>query len=109
MSAVIERVELGDRRSVYQPEQKGLKFPESPTFASVVEERLHRKKRLVAAVRAFAQQGFDFWTRPMAVHFSQVKLSNLILAVGCWIRLPRMQPAFSKITLSSGTRRAQWQ
>ena len=97
MSAVIERVELGDRRSVYQPEQKGLKFPEIPTFASVVEERLHRKKRLVAAVRAFAQQGFDYgfaghltvrdpeypqlyWTNPMAVHFSQVKLSNLILA-----------------------------
>lgn len=97
MSAVIERVELGDRVSVYQPEQKGLIFPEIPSFASVEEERLYRKKHLVAAVRSFAQHGFDYgfaghltvrdpefpqlyWTNPMAVHFSQVKLSNLILA-----------------------------
>ena len=51
----------------------------------------------MAACRAFALQGFDYgfaghltvrdpenpglyWTNPMAVHFSQVKVSNLILA-----------------------------
>ena len=85
------------RISAYQPEQPGLKFPSLPVFATASEERLHRKKRLVAACRAFALHGFDYgfaghltvrdpelpqlyWTNPMAVHFSQVKLSNLILA-----------------------------
>ncbi len=84
------------RISVYQPEQLGLIFPEIPEFATVQEERRHRKERLVAACRAFAQQGFDYgfaghltvrdperpelyWTNPMAVHFSRVKVSNLIL------------------------------
>ena len=58
--------------------------------------RLHRKERLVAACRAFAREGFEYgfaghltvrdpenpelyWTNPMAVHFSMVTLSNLIL------------------------------
>lgn len=84
------------RISVYQPEQEGLKFPEIPVFTTHAAERQHRKERLVAACRAFAQQGFDYgfaghltirdpehpelyWTNPMAVHFSQVKVSNLIL------------------------------
>ena len=84
------------RVSVYQPQQVGLKFPEIPVFATHAEERQHRKQRLVAACRAFAQQGFDYgfaghltvrdperpelyWTNPMAVHFSLVKMSNLIL------------------------------
>jgi len=84
------------RISVYQPTQVGLKFPELPTFATHAEERRHRKERLVAACRAFDQQGFDYgfaghltirdpehpqlyWTNPMCVHFSQVKVSNLIL------------------------------
>ena len=42
---------LGNRVSIYQPEQKGLKFPEEPRFNSPEELRLHRKKRLVAACR----------------------------------------------------------
>jgi len=84
------------RISVYQPTQPGLKFPELPTFNSPAEERQHRKERLVAACRAFAMEGFDYgfaghltvrdperpelyWTNPMAIHFSRVKLSNLIL------------------------------
>ena len=86
-----------DRVSIYQPEQKGLIFPEMPRFASPAEERQYRKEHLVAAVRAFALQGFDYgfaghltvrdpehpqyyWTNPMCVHFSQAKLSNLVLA-----------------------------
>jgi hypothetical protein len=97
MAATLDRVELGKRESIYQPEQPGLKFPTIPKFQSHAEERLYRKRHLVAAVRAFAQYGFDYgfaghltirdpehpelyWTNPMAVHFSQVKLSNLILA-----------------------------
>ena len=84
------------RISVYQPTQPGLKFPELPTFKSFAEERQHRKERLVAACRAFAMEGLAYgfaghltirdperpelyWTNPMAIHFSRVKLSNLIL------------------------------
>ena len=84
------------RISIYQPEQPGLIFPEIAEFKTHAEERQHRKERLVAACRAFDRQGFDYgfaghltvrdpehpslyWTNPMAVHFSQVKVSNLIL------------------------------
>ncbi len=84
------------RVSIYQPEQAGLKFPEIPTFDSVEAHRLHLKQRLAAACRAFALHGLDYgfaghltirdperphlyWTNPMCVHFSQVKVSNLIL------------------------------
>ena len=90
-------IDLGDRESIYQPENKDLIFPRKPTFNSFAEERQHIKERLVAACRAFALEKFDYgfaghltvrdpehpnlyWTNPMAVHFSQVKLSNLILA-----------------------------
>lgn len=83
--------------SIYQPKQEGLIFPQEPEFASFAEERQHRKQRLVAACRAFALEGLDYgfaghltirdpefpqlyWTNPMAVHFAQVKVSNLILA-----------------------------
>lgn len=83
--------------SIYQPKQEGLIFPQVPTFATHAEERQHRKERLVAACREFAVQGFDYgfaghltirdpefpelyWTNPMCVHFSQVRISNLILA-----------------------------
>lgn len=85
------------RISIYQPEQEGLIYPELPEFTSVNEEREYRKKHLVAATRAFALHGFDYgfaghltvrdpehpelyWTNPMCVHFSQVSMSNLILA-----------------------------
>ncbi|MEX5341079.1 class II aldolase/adducin family protein [Pseudomonas sp. I2] len=85
------------RISIYQPEQAGLIFPEIPEFKSFEEERTYRKKHLVAACRAFAQHSLDYgfaghltvrdpefpelyWTNPMAVHFSKVKMSNLILA-----------------------------
>ena len=86
-----------DRISIYQPEQAGLIFPGLPTFANAAQQRQHLKERLVGACRAFALQGFDYgfaghltvrdpenpgryWTNPMAVHFAQVKVSNLICA-----------------------------
>lgn len=89
-------LDLGKRISIYQPEQDGLIFPELPEFTNVDDERRHRKERLVAACRAFAQAGFDYgfaghltvrdpehpelyWTNPMCVHFGKVKMSNLIL------------------------------
>ena len=87
---------LGDRVSIYQPDQSGLKFPEEPKVNSTEELRLYRKQHLVAACRAFAQYKLDYgfaghltvrdpeqpelyWTNPMAVHVGQVKFSNLIL------------------------------
>ncbi|MDF1736559.1 MAG: class II aldolase/adducin family protein [Minwuia sp.] len=89
-------LDLQNRTSIYQPSQPGLKFPEEPKFNSNEELRLDRKKRLVAACRAFSQLQFNFgfaghltirdpehpelyWTNPMAVHFDRVSLSNLIL------------------------------
>ncbi|MFM9428152.1 ribulose-5-phosphate 4-epimerase/fuculose-1-phosphate aldolase [Variovorax sp. GrIS 2.14] len=89
-------LDIKKRISVYQPEQVGLKFPEIPTFTNHADQRQYLKEHLVAACRAFAQQGFDYgfaghltirdperphlyWTNPMAVHFSLVKVSNLIL------------------------------
>src|ERR1700744_1469783 len=88
---------LGDRISIYHPEEPVLIFPTVPEFGSVAEKREYRKRHLVAACRAFAMHGFDYgfaghltvrdpeqpelyWTNPMCVHFSQVRMSNLILA-----------------------------
>ena len=85
------------KKSIYDPIQEGLIYPEIPVFDNFEAERLHRKKRLVAACRAFALEKFDYgfaghltirdpehpelyWTNPMAVHFNDVKVSNLILA-----------------------------
>jgi ribulose-5-phosphate 4-epimerase/fuculose-1-phosphate aldolase len=67
-----------------------------PVFDSVEEERLHRKQRLAAGFRLFSKCGFDegvaghitardpelldhFWVNPFAMHFSQIKVSDLIL------------------------------
>ena len=86
-----------DKVSIYQPDQPGLEFPEIPSFGSFAEERAYRKRHLVAATRAFGMHGFDYgfaghltvrdperpelyWTNPMCVHFSQVRMSNLVLA-----------------------------
>jgi ribulose-5-phosphate 4-epimerase/fuculose-1-phosphate aldolase len=83
--------------SIYKPKQAGLIFPAIPDFETFAQERQHRKERLVAACRAFALHDLDYgfaghltvrdpefpelyWTNPMAVHFSLVKISNLILA-----------------------------
>src|SRR5437879_792379 len=70
--------------------------PEPPTFSSPAQERHHRKGRLAAAFRLFSRFGFDqgsagpfpaadpelidhFWVNPYAQHFSQVRVSDLIL------------------------------
>jgi ribulose-5-phosphate 4-epimerase/fuculose-1-phosphate aldolase len=67
-----------------------------PTFATVEEERRHRKVRLAAAFRLFGRFGFSegvaghitvrdperadwFWVNPFGVHFSQIRTSDLIL------------------------------
>ncbi|NHC61144.1 class II aldolase/adducin family protein [Paenalcaligenes suwonensis] len=97
MNTSTSHIDLNGRESIYQPTQSGLIYPEVPTFSSFAEERQYRKERLVAACRTFALHGFDYgfaghltvrdpehpelyWTNPMCVHFSQVRISNLILA-----------------------------
>ncbi|MEW6491482.1 MAG: class II aldolase/adducin family protein [Cyanobacteriota bacterium] len=72
------------------------KIPQPPTFTSIEEERLDRKQRLAAALRLFARFGFDegiaghitardpehldrFWVNPFGMHFSLIRVSDLIL------------------------------
>ena len=76
--------------------QQGFRFPPLPTFASVEQERQYRKERLAAGFRLFARYGFDegvaghitardpehpdqFWVNPFGMHFSQIRVSDLIL------------------------------
>jgi len=71
-------------------------IPQPPSFTSVTEERLHRKQRLAAALRLFAQYGFDegiaghitvrdpehldhFWVNPFGLYFGHIRVSDLIL------------------------------
>src|SRR5947208_11095053 len=73
--------------------------PEPPTFSSPAQERQHRKERLAASFRLFSRFGFDqgvaghitardpeltdhFWVNPYGQHFSQVRVSDLILVNG---------------------------
>jgi ribulose-5-phosphate 4-epimerase/fuculose-1-phosphate aldolase len=70
-------------------------FPMPPTFASVEQERLHRKQRLAAGFRLFGKFGFEegvaghitardpehpdrFWVNPFAVPFAHIRVSDLI-------------------------------
>jgi ribulose-5-phosphate 4-epimerase/fuculose-1-phosphate aldolase len=67
-----------------------------PEFASVEDERRHRKQRLAASFRLFGQFGFDegvaghitardpelldhFWVNPFAMNFKQIRVKDLIL------------------------------
>src|ERR1700756_2335790 len=71
-------------------------FPGPPKFASVDEERRHRKERLAASFRLFARFGFDegvaghitardpehtdhFWVNPFGMHFGLIRASDLVL------------------------------
>lgn len=72
------------------------RVPRPPVFANLAEERRHRKERLAAAFRLFAEFGFDegvaghitardpeqldcFWVNPFGLHFSRIRVSDLIL------------------------------
>ena len=69
---------------------------QAPTFATVEQQRRHMKERLAAGFRLFSKFGFDegvaghitmrdpeykecFWVNPFGMHFSQIKVSDLIL------------------------------
>jgi len=75
---------------------KVLRIPAPPVFATLEEERRHRKERLAAAFRLFSRFGFDegvaghitardpeltdhFWVNPFGMHFGQIRVSDLIL------------------------------
>lgn len=77
-------------------EVKIARTPNPPTFQTVAEERLHRKQRLASAFRLFGKFGFSegvaghitardpelqdhFWVNPFGVHFSHIRVSDLIL------------------------------
>ena len=70
--------------------------PKPPVFATIEEERRHRKQRLAGAFRLFARFGYDegvaghitvrdperpdhFWVNPFGVHFGQIRVSDLVL------------------------------
>jgi ribulose-5-phosphate 4-epimerase/fuculose-1-phosphate aldolase len=93
MSAVLEKTvpELG-----LTLQKDGLKWPEPPQHANKEAERAYSKIRLAAAFRIFALYGFDasiaghisfrdpilpdhFWVNPLGVHFSRVKVSDLVM------------------------------
>ena len=82
--------------SIYKPSQQGLYFPKPPVFATLAEERLHRKQRLAAVCRVFAHYRYEygfaghvtvrdpefsdrFWTNPFAMDFGRVRVSDLLL------------------------------
>jgi ribulose-5-phosphate 4-epimerase/fuculose-1-phosphate aldolase len=76
--------------------QNPLNLPGIPRFATLDEERRHRKQRLAGAFRLFSLFGFDegvaghitardpervdhFWVNPFGMHFGQIRASDLIL------------------------------
>ena len=76
------------------PKQVGLALP--TPFATVEEERLHRKQKLAGALRVFGRVGFGegvaghitvrdpefpelFWVNPFAISFRHITVSDLIL------------------------------
>jgi ribulose-5-phosphate 4-epimerase/fuculose-1-phosphate aldolase len=76
--------------------QNPLNLPGPPSFATLAEERQHRKQRLAGAFRLFSRFGFDegvaghitardperldhFWVNPFGMHFGQIRTSDLIL------------------------------
>jgi ribulose-5-phosphate 4-epimerase/fuculose-1-phosphate aldolase len=75
---------------------KGVEIEGPPTFATVEEERLHRKQKLAGALRIFGRFGFGegvaghitvrdpefpdhFWVNPFGRSFRHMRVSDLIL------------------------------
>ena len=76
------------------PKEVSLRLP--PSFDSIEDERLHRKRKLAGALRLFGRFGFSegvaghitvrdpefpdrFWVNPFGMSFRHVKVSDLIL------------------------------
>ncbi|MFI9507888.1 class II aldolase/adducin family protein [Nocardia sp. NPDC052566] len=71
-------------------------LPQPPTFATLDDERLHRKRRLAAALRLFGKFGFEegvaghitardpeltdhFWVNPFGMSFKHIRVRDLVL------------------------------
>jgi ribulose-5-phosphate 4-epimerase/fuculose-1-phosphate aldolase len=84
------------QQAIVDPRQNPHNFPAPPEFDTPEAERRHRKERLAAAFRLFSKFGFDegvaghitardpelkdhFWVNPFGMHFSQIRVSDLIL------------------------------
>jgi ribulose-5-phosphate 4-epimerase/fuculose-1-phosphate aldolase len=82
--------------SAFVPQKQDLEFPMPPAFATLAEEREHRKQRLAGALRIFGKLGFSegvaghitardpeltdhFWVNPFGMNFRHVRVSDLIL------------------------------
>lgn len=82
--------------SRFVPVQQDLQLALPPTFASVAEERRHRKQRLAGALRIFGRFGFGegvaghitcrdpeltdhFWVNPFGMSFRHVRARDLVL------------------------------
>jgi len=80
----------------FAPKNASLEIPTPPSFATVEEEREHRKQRLAGALRIFGRLGFSegvaghitardpelsdhFWVNPFGMNFRHIKVSDLIL------------------------------
>lgn len=93
MNAIFER-----KPEILLQTQPGgvLNFPGAPIFTDKEAERLHVKQRLAACYRIFSAAGYDagiaghiscrdplladhFWVNPLAVHFSRIRVSDLVL------------------------------
>ncbi len=76
-----------------------LRLPMPPQFASIEQERRHRKERMAASFRLFAKFGYDegvaghitardpeltdhFWVNPLGMYFGQIRVSDLVLVNG---------------------------
>ncbi len=85
---------MADPTPVIAP--KSFEMPKIPSFEDPVQERAYRKQRLAAAFRLFSKFGFDegvaghitardperpdcFWVNPFGMHFSHIRVSDLIL------------------------------
>src|ERR1700684_3655554 len=84
------------RSDTDQPGTDALRALARPKFASVEEERLHRKQKLRGALRLFGRFGFSegvaghitardpeltdhFWVNPFGMSFRHVRVCDLIL------------------------------
>lgn len=89
-------IEKSTPEVLLQVTSTGLNWPTPPVFANKEDERRHLKRRLAAGFRIFAMHGFDagiaghisardpvlvdhFWVNPLGVHFSRIRVSDLVL------------------------------
>lgn len=98
MSAAAAKATRADVRKIDGVEltPKSVTLEGPPTFASVEDERLHRKQKLAGALRIFGRMGFGegvaghitvrdpefpeyFWVNPFGISFRHAMVSDLIL------------------------------